>query len=231
MDQNNRAMQGQLRNEAKLWALMLIDADFDDAGLSLAARGVYVHLCRRADKAHVAWPGINSIADTVRVDRKTVMAAIRELEERGFLRVMRVWGSRSNYEILPKHCWRSSPDVSRSKTDARPVLQKGRLETRTASKQGPVTRTDQSLGRTGPEKVRVPAKDGTSPAGEPLPVRCTDRKDNQRRISNGRITSDDDPHACEDEATEASSESHESCGCSFGGCWMRSIVPTPSSMR
>lgn len=201
-------MEGELHNKAKLWALMLIDADFDDAGLSLAARGVYVHLCRRADKAHVAWPGINSIADTVRVDRKTVMAAIRELEKRGFLRVVRAWGSRSNYEILAKHCWRSLPNANRSKTDAGSVRQKDRFETRIGSKQGPATNTDQSVRRTGPEDTLVPATDGTSPSGGRPPVRCTDRKDNHRRITNRRIANDDNAHARESEAAEASS----SCG-------------------
>jgi hypothetical protein len=93
----------QLQNKSKLWALMLIDADFDDARLSLAARGVYVHLCRRADKAHVAWPGIDSIAETCRISKPTVIRAIRELEERGFLQVMRRNGCGANYEILPKH--------------------------------------------------------------------------------------------------------------------------------
>lgn len=193
MDQNKQAMEGELHNKAKLWALMLIDADFDDAGLSLAARGVYVHLCRRADKTHVAWPGIDSIADTVRANKKTVIAAIRELEERGFLRVVRAWGSRSNYEILPKHCWKALPETDQFKTGTSP-------------QEPPVARTDQSLHRTSPKEELVAKTDGTSPKKVTPPVRFRERKDNHIRITN-KDNHDDHAraHARESESSEASS--------------------------
>jgi hypothetical protein len=189
IDQNKQAMEGELHNKAKLWALMLIDADFDDAGLSLAARGVYVHLCRRADKTHVAWLGIDSIADTVRANKKTVIAAIRELEERGFLRVVRAWGSRSNYEILPKHCWKALPETDQSKTGTGP-------------QEPPVARTDESLHRTSPKEEPVAKTDGTSPKKVTPPVRLRERKDNHIRITR---KNDDNARARESEATEASS--------------------------
>jgi hypothetical protein len=199
MDQNKQAMEGELQNKAKLWALMLIDADFDDAGLSLAARGVYVHLCRRADKTHVAWPGIDSIADTVRANKKTVIAAIRELEERGFLRVVRAWGSRSNYEILPKHCWKALPETDQSK--------KG-----TSPQEPPVARTEQSLHRTSPKEEPVAKTDGTSPKKVTRPVRFRERKDNHIRITN-KDNHDDNAraHARESGSSEASSSRSSLC--------------------
>jgi Helix-turn-helix domain len=201
MDQDNRAMrreaamEAKLHNKSKLWALMLIDSDFDDAGLSLAARGVYVHLCRRADKAHVAWPGIDSIADTVRANRKTVIAAIRELEQRGFLRVMRAWGCRSNYEILPKHCWKALPQTDQSTIGTDP-------------EETPLLEADQSLERTRPHEELVPEVHGTGPNEGTLPVRLRERKDNQRRIT--KKNNDDNAHVCLNESTRASSSRPDS---------------------
>ena len=176
-------MEETLSNKSKLWALMLIDADFDDAGLSMAAARVYVHLCRRADKAHVAWPGIDSIAETVRANRKTVITAIKELEQRGFLRVSRTWGSRSNYEILPKHHWKACPKMDQSEEGTSPL-------------EGPVPRTDQYVQRTGPKEEPIPVTDGTSPPEGPPPVRFRERKDNHRRITNKkeRITTTINSH-------------------------------------
>jgi Helix-turn-helix domain len=196
MDQDNRGMtqeaqvEGKLHNKSKLWALMLIDSDFDDAGLSLAARGVYVHLCRRADKAHVAWPGIDSIAGTVRANRKTVITAIRELEQRGFLRVARAWGCRSNYEILPKHCWKALPQTDQSKIGVSP-------EETSAGEM------DHSLDWTSPQKDPVLEMDGTGPNEGTPPVRPRERKDNQIRIT--KKNNDDNAHVCAKETTRASS--------------------------
>jgi Helix-turn-helix domain len=142
-------------SKSRLWPLMLIDANFDDSGLSLSARGVYVHLCRRADKAHVAWPGIDSIALTVRANKKTVIRAIKELEERGFIKVVRVSGLRSNYEILPKDSWR------------------------------PLPKTDLPQESSGPKKVTRPLPKTDRPVTQkgPPPVQNEERKDNHIRIT------------------------------------------------
>jgi hypothetical protein len=115
-----------LQNKSKLWALVIVDSRLDDAALSCSAFRVYCHLCRRSDKEHVAWPGITSMAKTCRLKRNTVIAAIRELEEGHFLRVLRVGGKSSNYEILPVHCWTSPKEIpvsktNRSKKDTTPV--------------------------------------------------------------------------------------------------------------
>lgn len=90
---------------------MIIDAGVDDARLSCSAFRVYAHLCRRATKAHVAWPGVLSISKTCGVSKGTVIAAIKELEHRGFISVKRQWGSGSKYEILPQHCWTTVPHI------------------------------------------------------------------------------------------------------------------------
>jgi|SRR6516165_6620500 hypothetical protein len=100
-----------LINKSKLWAFISVDKDFDDAGLSVTAFRVYVHLCRRADTAHVAWPGIRSISENCRINHETAIRALRELEARGFVKIVKEWGRRSNYEILPKHCWKPADRV------------------------------------------------------------------------------------------------------------------------
>jgi hypothetical protein len=193
-----------LSNKSKLWALMLIDSDFDDAGLSMAGARVYVHLCRRADKAHVAWPGIDSIADTVRANRKTVIVAIKELEQRGFIRVSRAWGSRSNYEILPKHCWLPCPKTDRSEGDTSPL-------------DGPEPETDQYLKRTGPKEEQVRITDGTSPPDGPPPVQNEERKDIHRRITNKRITTTTTHERNTTHARNNPAEASTSCGSVCGG--------------
>ena len=139
--------QDSLQNKSKLWALMIIDSRFDDAQLSTSACRVYIHLCRRSDKEHVAWPGITSMAKVCRMKRDTVIAAIKELEERRFLKVLRVEGKSSNYEILPVHCW-------------------------TSPKERPVSKSDQSEMETAP----VSKMDYTSPKEGLLPVQNGDSK-------------------------------------------------------
>jgi Helix-turn-helix domain len=99
--------EDSLQNKSKLWALMIIDSRVDDAQLSPPAFRVYSHLCRRSDKEHVAWPGIDSISKICRVNKKTAIMAVRELEDRGFLKASRLPGRTTNYEILPIHCWRT----------------------------------------------------------------------------------------------------------------------------
>jgi hypothetical protein len=96
-----------------LWQHMFIDKDLDDAGLLPAEFRVYAHLCRRADKkTHIAWPGVDSMAGTIRANRTTIIDAIEELEARRFIKVSRQIGRRSNYEILPKYCWQSKSNQS-----------------------------------------------------------------------------------------------------------------------
>jgi hypothetical protein len=92
---------------------LFINSAFDDAGLSMSAVRVYVHLCRRADnETRIAWPGVDSMARTVRANRTTIIDAIKELEARGFIKVSRQIGRRSNYEILPKYCWQPKSNQS-----------------------------------------------------------------------------------------------------------------------
>jgi hypothetical protein len=98
-----------LQNNAKLYAEMDVDPDFDDAGLGMAAARVYVHLHRLSNSEHVSMPTITTIATRTRMNRETAIKAIRELEERGFLKVDRHWGNRTVYHMSPKHAWKPVP--------------------------------------------------------------------------------------------------------------------------
>lgn len=98
--------EDSLQNKSKLWALVIIDSGLDDSDLTAFEFRVYAHLCRRSDKEHVAWPGLGSIAKTCHFDRRTVIRAMKGLEDKGFIKTTKVVGRGNNYEILPKHCWR-----------------------------------------------------------------------------------------------------------------------------
>jgi hypothetical protein len=87
------------------------------------------------------------MAETCCLKRDTVISAINELEERGFLKVLRIPGRGSNYEILPMHCW-------------------------TGPKERPVSKMDRSKRET----ALVSKMDHTGPKEGPPPVQKGDRK-------------------------------------------------------
>jgi hypothetical protein len=68
---------------------IFIPAAFDDAGLSEKAFRVCCYLSRCADKHGRAWPQIRIIRKHCRGTLDSIVAAIRELEARGFLRIIR----------------------------------------------------------------------------------------------------------------------------------------------
>jgi hypothetical protein len=89
--------------------------------LSMPAFRVYCNLLRRSDKhSHTCYPGSRRIAHDCRANRKTILEALQELEERGMLRVERGWGKRSDYEILPKTSWKLVPKTDQSETGTGP---------------------------------------------------------------------------------------------------------------
>ena len=98
-------MSPAIHNNARLYAKLDIDEELDDAGLSCSAFRIYVHLSHVCSKETVDMPPITRIATKVRMNRETVIKAIRELEARGFIRVDRSWGEKADYHVNPKHCW------------------------------------------------------------------------------------------------------------------------------
>lgn len=84
-------------------ATPFIPAWFDDAGLSSSAFRVACHLWRRADlKAGRPWtcyPSAKTIAQTCRMKRDTVFAALGELERRGLLAREQKAGGSNTYTL------------------------------------------------------------------------------------------------------------------------------------
>lgn len=80
---------GPLTQDTTGFNILFVHSSIDEMGLSAAAFRVYAHLARRSNKAHHAWPGIREIADTCRLSKTTVMAAIKEIEQRGMVVVTR----------------------------------------------------------------------------------------------------------------------------------------------
>ena len=64
---------------------LFVRSSIDDAGLSPGAFRVLGHLSRRAGNKGVAFPGIRDIAKTCHMNCRTVVDAIRELEQFGFV--------------------------------------------------------------------------------------------------------------------------------------------------
>jgi hypothetical protein len=158
-----------------LWQHMFIDKDLDDAGLLPTEFRVYAHLCRRADKkTHTAWPGVDSMAGTIRANRTTIIDAIEELEARGFIKVSRQIGRRSNYEILPKYCWQPKSNQSE-------IGNGNQLEIRNGA---------------------FPKTDGAVPQKRPPPVGNRERKYYHRRKTKKKnkeeVVADAPPHSCSD---------------------------------
>jgi DNA-binding MarR family transcriptional regulator len=70
-----------------------ISNELDDMALSPSAFRVFCNLLRRSDKhSHTCYPGTRRIAHDCKMNRETVIEALRELEGQGMLKVERGWG-------------------------------------------------------------------------------------------------------------------------------------------
>lgn len=76
-------------------------AALDDWPLSFAQFRVYMHVCRRAGGGSGCWATQSSMAEHLRVSRRTVLDTLASLVELGFLSVERRAGNRRAYRILP----------------------------------------------------------------------------------------------------------------------------------
>ncbi len=135
--------------EAREWPLMVIDSKFDDSKLSWRGRIVYVHLCRRANKTHAAWPGIRAMATTLCVSQPTVLVGIKELEDRGFIKIAKKFGARSKYKLLPHCCWKPLKEIERSTT----FTAQGDLADRSTTFSGPLKEIERKVSRKVSKKV------------------------------------------------------------------------------
>jgi DNA-binding transcriptional regulator YhcF (GntR family) len=63
---------------------------------------VLCHLARRADNKRVAFPGIRAIPKTCRVNCATVIHAIGELKQAGFIITQKMPGRPTTYHLFPE---------------------------------------------------------------------------------------------------------------------------------
>jgi len=64
---------------------MMILAAVDEAGLSPVEFRVLAHICRRSGESNDCWAAIKSISEVCKVNPKTARAAVRKLEEKGWI--------------------------------------------------------------------------------------------------------------------------------------------------
>ena len=77
---------------------------YADTSVTHRAKSVYMYLRDRMDCERRCWPGIKRIGADLKLSRSTVKRALKELEERGYLRRIRRkrenGGSTSNLYIV-----------------------------------------------------------------------------------------------------------------------------------
>jgi DNA-binding transcriptional MocR family regulator len=83
-------------------APLFVHSLIDDADLSPGAFRVLGHLARRAGNKGAAFPGIRDIAKTCRMNRGTVIKAIRELDQSRLVVVDRKPGRPTAYYLFPE---------------------------------------------------------------------------------------------------------------------------------
>jgi hypothetical protein len=109
---------------------VFIHSELDDYGLSPQDFRVYCHIARRAGEGS-AWPGIDSISEKCRMNRKTVIKSIKHLELFGMLLVTREGGSCNVYILKDKNNWISKEMAYSMGLIEGPVPKEGTVTTST----------------------------------------------------------------------------------------------------
>lgn len=105
MPEDSTAPPAYLHHPREAYDWTRISAELNQAGLRPAEFRVYCHLLTAADKTHVAWPGVSTIAEVCRLKRNTVCSALQSLHEAGFIKKTRTI-SGTTYHILKKEFWK-----------------------------------------------------------------------------------------------------------------------------
>lgn len=119
---------------------------------------VLIALADNANDAGFCWPSIDTICERTSFGRTAVIAAIRWLEQGGYLVANRTNGRKTTYTI-------TVGDQSARRTGE---------QAPTSPPAVPVNRSDQSARRTGTPDEPVRQTNGTSTRGGPVPVREAD---------------------------------------------------------
>lgn len=68
--------------------------------------GVYLSLCRHANRARMCWPSIRLISEELDVTARRVIAGIRWLGEHGVIKTYKERGKSNIYELSDKAHWK-----------------------------------------------------------------------------------------------------------------------------
>ena len=88
---------------------ILIPADLDDADLSVYAFRLLCHLARRGAAQQGAWGSVEGMAEKLRMNRKTIINALTELIEKGWITRTSRPGKSSTYTLATQPARRASP--------------------------------------------------------------------------------------------------------------------------
>ena len=138
---------------------IIIPAELDDAGLSFAAFRVLGHLSRRGAGQQGAWGSIKGMADTIGCDSKTIVNAIAELLETGWITRTSRPGITSLYQIGTQPKKRVNPKNGLTqKTGQDPTQKTGQDPTQKTGYEGVKGRSQKKeLPPKPPEGVSSPA--------------------------------------------------------------------------
>ena len=66
--------------------ILIVTREIYDSDLTHRAVAVFLYLCDRADRYGKCFPSMHTIADDLKFSRRTVVRALNDLEEEGFIR-------------------------------------------------------------------------------------------------------------------------------------------------
>lgn len=78
-----------------------------DININCPSRMILSILCDRANASYECWPSVNHLSDRAGMSTRTVMRSIRQLEKRGFIRVVRKRNRNNRYEINTTYLYNS----------------------------------------------------------------------------------------------------------------------------
>jgi hypothetical protein len=88
--------------------MIFVPACLDELDLSAATFRVYAHIARRAGLGE-CFPGIDSMAQSCRLHKETVIESIKELEEKKMILVRRESGKTNRYRLTKPEAWGVQP--------------------------------------------------------------------------------------------------------------------------
>jgi hypothetical protein len=127
-------MSDKIFQDQSEMSVIFVHSSLDDANLSVFAFRIYCHIARRANGKGSAFPGADSMSAVCGMGRTKVKEAVKELEERNMLQVIRSsGGTKSNvYLLTPPSKWTPGRVATGSSDDQHPVAERpapGRVAT------------------------------------------------------------------------------------------------------